>query len=300
MQSYLILLATTSKRQNVLALLCCFSLSSALLQRANAASNTSIDARSIMQRSLDAGDRNAARLHEYASSKRVDEKQIDADGSVRSQVIKNYDQVVVEGVLVRKFVAKDGKPLPPAEARKEEERVQRIALARKQETTSDKAKRLADEQKKRVKAQEFSREILEAFDFRLLGEEQINGRNTWMIEATPVAGYKPKEMRAQLFPHLKGKVWIDQEDLLWARAEATASDPITVGFGIIAKLEQGAHLYFDQTRMPDGVWLLRNSGLRAIAHVAIVKRIGIEQVSTFDNFRKLPAGVLTMEDSTGN
>jgi hypothetical protein len=109
-----------------------------------------------------------------------------------------------------------------------------------------------------------------------------------------------EKMRAQIFPHLKGKVWIDQQDFLWTKAEAVAIDPFSVGFGIIAKLEQGAYLYFDQTRWPDGVWLLRDSGIHAIAHVAVVKRIGIEQESTFDNFRKAPAGVQVVEDSTGN
>ena len=74
---------------------------------------------------------------------------------------------------------------------------------------------------------------------------------------------------------------------------------VAIGFGIIAKLEQGAHLYFDQTRSLDGVWLLRGSRLTAVAHIAIVRRIGIEQVSTFDNFRKVPSGVEVVEDSTG-
>jgi hypothetical protein len=59
-------------------------------------------------------------------------------------------------------------------------------------------------------------------------------------------------------------------------------------------------LYFDQTRLPDGVWLLRGSGLHAIAHIALVKRIGIEQVTTFEKFRKVPPGVQLVDDSTGN
>jgi hypothetical protein len=288
--------ATTSKMRNVSVILCCLM----AFSRLHAATNLFIDARDIMKRSLDAGDRNAHRLHEYASTKHVDEKQRDIDGSVRSETAKTFDQVMIDGILIRKLIEKDGKPLSSSDARKEEERVKRVATFRKQEAASGKLKRLAEEEKKRTRNHDFSQEILHAFEFRLVGEEQINGRSNWVIEATPKPGYEPKEMRAKIFPHLKGRVWIDQQDYLWTKADATAADAFTVGFGIIAKLEQGAHLYFDQIRMPDGVWLLHESGLRAIAHVAMVKRIGIEHVSTFDNFRKVPSGVAVVEESTGN
>jgi hypothetical protein len=224
MQWSLNLNATTSKSQNVFSLFCCLAVLLTHSQPSHAASNTALNAREIMQRSLDAGDRNAGRLHEYASSKRVDEKQLDLDGSVRSETVKSYEDVVIDGVLLRKLVAKDGKPLPTSEERKEDERVNRIATSRKNETPSERARRLAAHEKK----------------------------------------------RAQIFPHLKGKVWIDQQDFLWTKAEAVAIDPFSVGFG------------------------------HAIAHVAVVKRIGIEQVSTFDNFRKAPAGVQVVEGSTGN
>jgi hypothetical protein len=287
--------STTSKMRNVSTLLCCFI----AFSHSNAASNSLLNARAIMKKSLDAGDRNALRVREYASRKHVDEKQLDTDGSVRSETTKTYDDVVIDGILIRKLVAKDGKPLSPSEAQKEEERVNRIATSRKQETSSERTKRLNEEERKRIKSHEFSQEVYDAFEFRLVGEDQIEGRKNWVIEATPAPGYEPKEMRAKIFPHLKGKVWIDEQDYLWTKAEAFAIDPFTVGFGIIAKLEQGAHLYFDQTRSPDGIWLLRDSGLRAVAHIAIVKRIGIEQVSTFDNFRKVPSGVEVVEDSAG-
>jgi hypothetical protein len=300
MQSRSIHNARTSKNQNVFIVSCCLALLFTRAHPLRAASNNTADARDIIKRSLDAGDRNAIRLHEYASTKRVDEKQLDVDGSVHSETVKTFDDVIVDGLLIRKLITKDGKPLPTAEARKEEERVSRIATSRKHETPAERDKRLAADEKKRIKQHEFSQEIFDAFDFRLVGDEQINGRKNWLIEATPAPGYKPKEMRAQIFPHLKGKVWVDQQDYLWTKAEAVAIDPFSVGFGIIARLEQGAHLYFDQTRLPDGVWLLRDSGIRAIAHFAIVKRIGIEQVSTFDNFRKVPSGVQVVEDSTGN
>jgi len=42
----------------------------------------------VMKKSLAADDRNALRVHEYASGKRVDQQQFDTDGSVRSETVR--------------------------------------------------------------------------------------------------------------------------------------------------------------------------------------------------------------------
>jgi hypothetical protein len=294
MQSISIRTPTTSKSRNVFAILCvsiaCFTLNRTI-------DGAPVDAREIVKQSLEEGNRNAVRVREYTSSKRVDEKQFEADGSVKTEVVKAYEYVNLDGLMIRKLISKDGKPLPQAEARKEDERVLRIATSRKHETSEERSKRLAEEDKKRVKQRDFNQEIMDAFEFRLAGEEAIAGRKNWVIEATPKPGFHPKELRAQIFPHVKGKLWIDEQDHLWTKAEANAFDPLSVGFGVIATLEQGAHLYFEQIRQPDGVWLLHGFGIRAAVRVALVKRIGIEQVSTYDNFRKVPAGAEIVDDS---
>lgn len=281
-----------SKRQNVLPV------TSMLVAfwAVQAPGQTPVNVREIVLQSLEAGSRNALRQREYSSTKHVDEKQLDPDGSVRTQTLKTFEPAIVDGFILRKLVAKDGRPLPDFEAHKEDERIRRLVGARKRETPGEKAARLAEEQRKRDKQYGFNREIFEAFNFELAREEDVDGRKNWLIEATPVAGYKPQEMRGQFFRHIKGKIWIDERDHVWTKAEAVAIEPISFGFGIIAKLDTGAHLSFQQTREPDGVWLVRSTAIRAIAHIAIVKRIAVEQVSRYDNFRKVPPGVIVVDD----
>ena len=131
---------------------------------------------------------------------------------------------------------------------------------------------------------------MDAFDFKMLGEENVGGRAAWVLAATPRPGYKPKDMRASIFPHIRGKIWIDEKEYLWAKAEADAFEPISAGLSIVAKLEEGAHLFFEQARMSDGTWLLQKSGVRANARVMMVKRVAIDQTSVYRNFRSLPAG----------
>jgi hypothetical protein len=286
--------ATTSNDRNVFAILCLLAASGSQALAQTAA----LDARDIIKQSLAAGERNAQRSRGYISRSRVVEKQIDANGSVRSEIVKGYETLAIDGVRVRKLVTKNDKPLPADEARNEDERIRKIVQERRNESSAAKAKRLDERKKNREKEHEFNREILDAFYFKTVGEETIAGRKNWVIEATPRPGYEPKEMRAKILSHLKGKVWIDQEDKLWTKVDAVGIDPFSLGFGIIAKLEQGAHLYFEQTRLEDGTWVMRQSGIRATAHVAMVKRMGIHRVSTFHDYRKVPSGS-EVDDSTG-
>ena len=248
------------------------------------------DISGVVRRSLEAGERNAERLPGWVSGSRVDERQLDDQGGVKSEEVRTYEYVDIEGVLVRKMIAKNGKPLEGDDARREDQRVAKLARTRKTESAEARAKRLAEREKKKQKEREFSKEIIDAFDFKLLGEENVAGRPAWLLSATPRPGYKPSDMRASIFPHVRGKIWIDQKDYLWSKAEADAFEPISLGFSLIAKLDEGAHLFFEQVRMNDGTWLLQKSGLRAFARVALVKRVAIDQITVYRNFRTVPAG----------
>ncbi len=179
-----------------------------------------------MKRALVAGDRNAERVRGYYSTRHVDEKQLEPNGSVRTETTKTYDHVLIQGLLIRKLVEKEWQAAASVRcACKEDERVNRAATSRKEETSSEKAKRFTEEERKRIKSRAFGREVYDAFEFRLVGEEQVEGRKNWVIEATPMPGYEPKEIMIVILSHLSGKVWIDQQDFLWTKAEATATSP---------------------------------------------------------------------------
>jgi hypothetical protein len=279
-------LVTTSRDRNVFGLACLLAASVSPI----AAQTKSVDAHEIMKQSLAAGSINAQRSRDYVSQNRVLEKEIEADGAVRSEVVKGYQTLVVDGVLVKKLVMKNDRPLPADEARKEDERIRKLVREYKEESTAAKRKRIEEQDKKREKEREFGKEILDAFIFKVIGEEAVSGRKSWVIEANPRPGFAPREMRAKIFPHIKGRIWIDQSDKLWTKVDAIGIDAFSVGFGIVAKLEQGAHLYFEQDRLEDGTWVLRQAGLRANTRVAMVKRIAVDRLSTYRDYQKVPAG----------
>jgi len=84
----------------------------------------------------------------------------------------------------------------------------------------EREKRLADWHRKREHEREFLREVPDAFDFRMAGEETLDGRRVYVIDATPRSDYRPRSTDGKLLSKMKGRLWIDAETYDWAKAEA--------------------------------------------------------------------------------
>ncbi|MDQ6677908.1 MAG: hypothetical protein M3Z09_11485 [Acidobacteriota bacterium] len=253
------------------------------------------DARELIRRSLEAGERNELALRTYVARTRSVSKQLDPEGKVKSEDIKTYDDVVVDGIHVRKLVEKDDKPLDPADLTKENERVAKLVATRRHESPAQRDQRLSDANAKREKNRNFTHEILGAFDFRVLREEIVSGRKAWVLQAVAHPGYRPKELKSQIFPHVRGTIWVDQDEFFWQKAEADAVEPFSVGFSLAVKVDQGAHIFFEQTRLEDGTWVVRQVALKANLRLALVKRVSIEHVTTSTNWRKISSNAPVIE-----
>jgi len=129
-------------------------------------------------------------------------------------------------------------------------------------------------------------EIPDAFDFRLRGEESIQSRPVYVIDATPKAGYRVRNSEARrVLPKLKATLWIDKADLSWVRVNAEVIDSISVGF-FLFRVAKGARLEIEQGRVNEEVWLPLRVRVSASATVGLVKKLRVEEDLTFRNFRK--------------
>ena len=243
------------------------------------------DARQIVMHSIDAAQRNAKLTLNYTFLERSRMRMLDTQGHVTKTEIETHDVTLLDGSPYRRLVARDDKPLPPRDEKKEGEKLRKITEQRRKETPGQREKRLADYAKRRGREMERVREIGNAFDFRLLGTEQVEGRDVYAIEATPKPRYQPPNNAAKFFPRLKGRIWIDAEDYFWVKAEAEVIDTIAVG-AFLFRLAKGSRLEFEQTRVNDEVWLPKRVEAAASARVALVKKFRGDVEVTYSNYRK--------------
>ena len=98
-------------------------------------------------------------------------------------------------------------------------------------------------------------ELSDALEFRETGEETVDGRPALVVELSPRAGYRAKNMRARLFEKMRGKVLVDKADAELVRADVEVFDTVSVGLGILGKVNKGTQFHLERRRVAEGTWL---------------------------------------------
>ena len=199
--------------------------------------------------------------------------------------MKTYDVLEIYGEQVQRLIAKDDKPLDAKEAAKEEEKIQKIIDKRKNESEEERKKREEKEVKEREDGRKFVREVADAYDFKLVGTEEVGGREAWVIDGEPRPGFEPQMKEAKLLSKFHGRVWIDKGDLQLAKMDIEAIDTVSFGW-VLARIHKGTRVMLEQTRVNDEVWLPRHVTFKVDARVALFKGYNIDGDQEYRDYKK--------------
>ena len=228
---------------------------------------------------------NDKRQRDYTYIERVEQHTLDGQGGVKKIESRTLEVLEIYGEDVERLTAKDDKPLSASEAKKEDDKIQKIIDKRKNESEEDRRKRLEKEEKSREEGRKFVLEIADAFNFRLVGSEVFNGRDTWVLEGEPRPGYEPKRREAKILSKFKGRVWIDKSEAQWVKLDITAIDTIAVGF-VLARIHKGTHAVIELTKVNDEVWLPKHLQLHFDARVALFKSYDADVEQVYRDYKK--------------
>ncbi len=228
---------------------------------------------------------NDKRQHNYTYTQRDVQRRLDGKGQVKSTETKTYEVMELYGEQVQKLVAKDDKPLPEQEAKKEDERIQKLLEKRKNESERERNKRLEKEEKERAENRKFVLEVADAYDFRFVGIETLEGRPTYVIDGDPKPGYEPQMKEAKILPKFRFRAWIDTEEVQWKKLDIQCID--TVSFGLVlARVHKGSRILIEQTRINNEIWLPQHVAANVDVRVALVKDFDVTVDSTFSKYEK--------------
>ncbi|MGA9791708.1 MAG: hypothetical protein WBQ43_13525 [Terriglobales bacterium] len=222
---------------------------------------------------------------DYTYMEREEQHHLDGHGAVKKIESRTSEVLEIYGEQVERLTAKDDKPLSASEAKKEDDKIQKIIDKRKNESEEGRRKRLEREEKEREEDRKFVLEIADAFNFRLVGSEAIDGRDAWEFEGEPRPGYEPKQRNAKMLSKFKGRVWIDKADSQWVKLDITAIDTLSVGF-VLARIHKGTHVVVELTRVNDEVWLPKRLQLHFDARVALFKSYDEDVEQTYRDYKK--------------
>ena len=241
--------------------------------------------RDLIRRTADNDIQNVKKQRDYTYVERQEMRKLNGKGQVKSTETETSDVIDIYGEQVQKLIAKNDKPLSDKDARKEDEKIQKLIDTRKNESESDRKKRLAKEEKAREDERQFVREVADAYNFTFAGIEKLDGRDSYVIDGEPKPGYKPVRKEADILPKMRFRVWIDKDDTQMKKLDVQVIDTISWGL-FMARLHKGSRVIVEDTRVNDEVWLQQHVAVKVDARLALLKDFNIEADVTDRDYKK--------------
>jgi hypothetical protein len=241
--------------------------------------------RELIRQTAEKDMENDKRQRDYTYIQREEQHKLDGKGQVKSTETKTSEIMEIYGEQVERLISKDDKPLSDKEAKKEEEKIQKVIDKRKNESESERKKREEKEEKDREESRQFVREVADAYNFKLVGIDALAGRDTYVIDGEPRPGYEPHLKDAKMLPKFRFRAWIDKDESQWKKLDIQCID--TVSFGLfLARIHKGSRIVIEQTRVNDEVWLPQHINVKVDARLALLKDFNVEDDITYRDYKK--------------
>jgi hypothetical protein len=223
---------------------------------------------------------------------------------LKKETVKVYEVYpVADYGMVRKLVEENGAPLPPDRAAKEERRAAEELEKAEREAPKNKEKLERKREERRAKqtakggggnGKDDDSDVgittfLRASELVSPRRERFHERDMIVFDFRPRAGFRPATQAESVVSKLGGVIWIDPAERQVVRLEARLVEGYKVGGGLVASIKPGSALVFEQTRLPDGVWLPLFAQINISARVMLFAGVSVNETHEFNDYKRFNA-----------
>lgn len=233
---------------------------------------------------------------QYTSEELWHNVNFNKDGKKTVDESAKYENIFVEGLGYRRKVEQNGKPLEGKGAEEEEKRYSKAVMERRAMSWTEKRHLFQTHS-----TFEFPLDWLATlFDNHIIGREQINGRDTLVIESTPLLNVHPSsEAEQQHVLDMKEKTWIDSADAMPVRIEVEMLKDrghVEKGSTFALEFQRVIDQPASDGRPVRPVWLIHSSVVCISGKLLFVKIHGTTE-QTWSNYKRFHVDVRLLEDS---
>lgn len=183
----------------------------------------------------------------------------------------------------------DGQPVPESTiAERRQEHRDRLARARRDaqnESAGDRARREARESEREREERENVEDVVRLYKIDLLRRETVRGIECVLLTFTPRPEIEPRSRAGGILKHVAGRAWFSEREYELVRVEAEVIGTIRYGWGILARINQGASAEIDRQRTADGRWLPHKYEWQGSGRLLLVKGLRRDTTVTFSDYR---------------
>lgn len=194
--------------------------------------------------------------------------------------------VEVDGGLLRRLLAVDGKPLNPQQTAAEEHRLERIAADPSEFQRMNRSRE--DDEARMVK---MLAKIPREFLFQ--NEGQQNGCER--IAFRPNPGYQPQSFEDRVVYNMAGTIEIAEPQMRVCSVEAHLTKTVEFGFGLLGHVSQGSGFSLQRMRVEPSVWRSTHITMHFDGSILFFKSISRSQKTARQDFQPVPAGLTLKE-----
>jgi hypothetical protein len=203
-----------------------------------------------------------------------------SDGSKKTHT-NQYQAFYVGNTLVLQHVSRDGKPLSADDAKKEQERVDKLVAKLK----SRENKPSKDEVHLSATG------LLKVASFTNPRREVLNGRPTLVFDYRGDPHADAKDLGDQIMRQLAGTLWVDEHDDAIVRLNGTLQENFHVGGGLLVNIRKGSWFNFNQSLVNSEIWFPAELSAHVDGRLLLVKGFNGDAHQTYSDYRKFKTSV---------
>jgi hypothetical protein len=236
----------------------------------------------IISQSIEKNEKNWRAATQYTFNER---DVVTENGKV---IERTFKVLMIEGSPYNELIAEDGEALSQERAAAEERKLEQEISRRRRETPSARDRRIAAYERDREQEHVLMNELAMAFDFNLIGEEQLNGHDCYVLEATPRPGYRPTSNETKVLTGMRGMMWIDMHEYQWVKVQAQVFRTVSVGL-FIAHVQPGTEFTLEKAPVDNDVWLPSRFATEVRATALMFWSKKFSRSETYSNYRYVGA-----------
>lgn len=162
------------------------------------------------------------------------------------------------GVVMRQLLEDDGKPVSDARP----ERVERRG--------------------RRQGGRSSIEDAASVLKFTLVRRDRVDGRDQIVVRFEGEPAARPQTREGRIARMLTGHIWIDEQAREVVRAEATATDDVSYGLGMVVRLRKGATMSLTRAPVDGGpggqVWMLTSLRFTGEGRAMVFRKLTVNHV----------------------
>ena len=130
-------------------------------------------------------------------------------------------------------------------------------------------------------------DVAATLDVSIARRDRLDGRDAIVAAFKPRRDANPRTREGRIARNFSGEIWIDEQTREVARIEATATDDVVYGYGMLARLNKGAKVSLRRERVDGDLWLPVSIRFNGEGRALLFRKLTIDFALDWFDYRKV-------------